>query len=253
MMDNVKTANSVARTAIFLVLAGGVGYGGFVGYKNYVEPSLEAKQAIAELEALKVDFENQQVEIDKAKEENSRLQTSLQLLKIDRRMAKIKVMSVDENDEGEPTMSVRFTEFNDYGDQLGEPRDFELRGDKMYVDCWVVKFGDKYIEENDALRSASLCVFKGIYGNLDGPEGSQNLDSSSIEDFPSIYGSEEKTTFEQQIWTDFWKLANDRNSQEDFGIRTIHGQANYMKVEEGKTYEVSVRSSGAASLTPIDE
>ena len=259
-MDNVKTVNSVLRTGIFLVVAGGLGYGGFVGYKEYIEPGLDAKQAKADLEALRVDFEKQEqeiaeakAEVEKTKEENNRLQVSMQLLKIDRRMAKVKVLEVAENEDGEPVMNVRFTEYDEFGDPIGEARDFELRGDKMYVDCWVVKFGDKYIEENDALRSASLCVFKGIYGNLDGPEGSLSLDTSSVDDFPAIYGNEKKSAFEQQIWGDFWKLANDRNSQEDFGIRAIHGQANYLQVKEGKTYEVSVRSSGAASLTPVDE
>ena len=252
-MENVKTLNSVTRTLIFLVVTGGLGYGGFVGYKQYIEPGLEAKQAKADLEKLRVDFEQQQAEIEKTKEENSRLQTSLQLLKIDSRRAEVKVLDIGENSEGEPIMNVRFVEFDEYGDPLGEPRDFELRGNKMYVDCWIVKFGDKYIEQNDALRSASLCIFKSIYGNIDGPEGSKALDTSSIDDFPAVYGDDERTKFEQQIWSDFWTIANDPSSQEDFGIRAIHGQANYLKIEAGKTYEVSVRSSGAASLTPIDK
>lgn len=252
-MENVKTANSVVRTGIFLIVGAGVGYGGFLGYTNYVKPSLDAKEAMVQFEQLKVDFELQQEEFEKAKEENDKLKTSMQLLKVDRRMANVEIMDVAKNEDGEPTMTVRFTEYDQLGEVVGASKDFELRGDKMYVDCWVVKFGDKYIEEADALRSASLCVFKSIFGNLDGPEGSFSLDSSSEDAYPSIYSNEEKSEFETKIWSDFWRLANDEQSQQDLGIRAIHGQANYIRVEKGKTYEVNVRSSGAASLEPIDD
>ena len=259
-MENVKTINSVTRTGIFLVTSVVVGYLGFAGYKHYIEPGLEAKQAKEELEELQLVLANQQQEIASARKEieqtqaeNGRLKVSMQLMKIDRRMGKVKVLASSVNDAGEPIMNVRFTEYNELGDQIGASRDFELRGNNMYIDCWVVKFGDKYVEENDALRSASLCVFKGIYGNLDGPEGSQSLDSDSIDEFPVVYGQQRKTDFEQQIWSDFWELANDSESQEDYGIRAIHGQANYLRVKEGQTYEVTVRSSGAASLHPIDD
>ena len=250
-MDNVKTANSVVRTMIFLAVSGGVGYGGFLGYQNYIKPGIDAKAAYAELDQLKVDFEKQKVEHEKTQVENGRLKTSIQLLKVDRRLANVEVLETSTNDDGEPIMNVRFTEYDQFGDAIGSSKDFELRGDTMYVDCWVVKFGDKYVEQADALRSASLCVFKGIYGNLDGPEGSQSLDTNSVEDFPSVYSEDRKTAFEEQIWGDFWRLANDEDSQEELGIRAIHGQANYLRVQPGKTYEVNVRSSGAASLEPV--
>ena len=121
----------------------------------------------------------------------------------------------------------------------------------MYVDCWVVKFDDKYIEQADALRSASLCIFKSIFGNLDGPEGSMPLDTHSEDSYPEVYTDNSKSRFEQQIWGDFWSLANDEQSQEELGIRAIHGQANYLKVQKGKIYKITVRASGAPSLEPV--
>lgn len=251
IMDNIKVANSVVRTLIFLVVGAGVGYGGFLGYTSYVLPSMEAKEAMAELDQLRVDYEVQKQEFERTQLENDRLRTSLQLLKIDRRLANVEVMDVATNSDGEPTITARFTEFDEFGNVVGASRDFVLRGDTMYLDCWVVKFGDKYVEQSDALRSASLCVFKGIYGNLDGPVGSQSLDTDSSESFPAIYSSEEKSAFEEKIWGDFWSLANDEKSQEDLGIRAVHGQANYVKVAKGMTYEIKVRSSGAASIVPI--
>ena len=251
LMNNVKTINSVVRTMIFLGISAGLGFAGFVGFNNYIKPGIEAKEKLIELELLRVEHRNQSAELDRVQEENDRIKTSMRLLKVDRRKAKVEILEKSKNEDGEPILQVRFTEFDEFDEPIGAGRDFELRGDRMYVDCWVVKFGDKYVEQADALRSASLCVFKGIYGNLDGPEGSQSLDSDSRDHYPVVYSDAEKTAFESKIWNDFWQLANDRKSQQELGIRAIHGQANYLKVEAGKTYEVTVRSSGAASLTPV--
>lgn len=248
MMENVKTLNSVVRTGIFAIVMGGLGYGGYVGYYQYVKPGIDAK---VELDQLRTDFELQSEQLTQTLKENDQLRTSNRLLKVDRRLANVEILDTGENEDGEPTMLVRFTELDVNNQPIGAPKDFELRGDRMYVDCWVVKFDDKYIEQADALRSASLCVFKSIFGNLDGPEGSQSLDTHSQDDFPAVYSDDEKSRFEQQIWGDFWRLANDERSQEELGIRAIHGQANYLKVQKGKVYKVTVRSSGAASLEPV--
>ena len=148
---------------------------------------------------------------------------------------------------------VRFTEFDEFGDPIGPSKDFTLRGDRMYVDCWIVTFDDKYVEQADALRSASMCVFKGIYGDLDGPNESQPLDDDSSEGYPVAYSAGDRSEFADQIWGDFWRLANDEVSQKELGIRAAYGQANYMRVEPGKTYRVNVRSSGGGSLEPVEE
>ena len=53
--------------------------------------------------------------------------------------------------------------------------------------------------------------------------------------------------------TIFWSVANDKRTQEDVGIRAAHGQANYIRVEPGKTYKFNVRASGGGSLEPVPE
>ena len=251
LMQNVKLANSVVRTGIFAFLMGGLGYGGYLGYNEYIKPGIEAKQAFAELDELKAQFRRTSDELDLTRVENDKLKTSNRLLKVDRRMANIEILDTWKNEDGEPTMRVRFTELDKYNQPISSSKEYDLRGDKMYVDCWVVKFDDKYIEQADALRSASLCVFKSIFGNLDGPEGSKPLDTRSHDDFPAVYTDNAKSRFEQQIWGDFWRLANDEQSQKELGIRAIHGQANYLKVQKGKIYKITVRASGSPSLEPV--
>ena len=257
VVESVKTLNSVVRTVIFLGLAGGLGYGGYVGYEQYVKPGLQARQAMEDLAELKekyqgvaADLEKVTIDLEQAKRENDRLQTSLKLLKVDRRLAQLEVLEKTTNEQGEPVLRVRFTEIDQDGNAIGASRDFELRGDRLYVDCWVVKFQDKYVEQADALRAASLCVFKSIFGDLDGPAGAKALDTPSEGQAPGIYRDANQLAFEQQIWNDFWNVSNNPELQDQLGIRASHGEAIYIRAEPGKTYNVSIRSSGATSLEP---
>lgn len=266
MMENVKTVNSSARTVLLAGVLGVLGWGGYVGYNSYIKPGLEANQAmeklanvekqLAEKDAALVETKQNLVAAaeknEKLNDENEKLNTSLKLLKIDRRMGNIEVLEKSQNEKGEPTLLVRFTEIDELGDPVGSSRDFTLRGDKLYIDCWIVQFKDKYVEQQDLLRSASLCVFKSIFGEIDGPTGAFALDNQT-EQRPGIYGDDDqRNKFEEKIWSDFWAVSNDPSLQDDLGIRASHGQANYVKAQEGKVYQVKIRASGAASLEPID-
>ncbi len=259
-MSSVKTINSSVRTGMLALVLGGVGYGGYFGYENYVKPGMQAKQAMADLEDLQSEFNHQKAVLDQTKVDlaetklaNEKLATSLKLLKVDRRMANVEVIEMTTDDDGQPTMLVRFTEIDTQGNPVGAARDFTLAGDRMYIDCWIVSFDDKYIEEADELRATSLCVFKSIYGDIDGPSAAMSLDQESENsNVPGIYRDEEQNAFEQQIWGDFWRVCNDVDKQRELGIRASYGQANYVRAEQGKTYQVHLRSSGGASLRPIE-
>ena len=274
VMSHVKTINSAVRTLMVAGVVGVVGYGGYVGYENYVKPSQEAKAAIEKLETLEAEFKQQKAELelsqanlhstkqklvktekdlDVAHELNERLETSMKLLKVDRRVANITVLEkgIDENDE--PFMDVSFTEVDEEGKPVNITKNYRLKGDKFYVDGWVATFEDKYIEEADELRAASLFVFKSIYGDAETPKNAQRLDIASVDHGPGIYNDSKKRDFEQQIWRDFWKVCSDISLQRELGIRTSQGQASYVMPREGKTYEISIRASGGMSLKPIDE
>jgi hypothetical protein len=254
MINNVKTINSAMRTLMLLGVTGAVGYGGWFGYQTYVKPGFEAKQAIADLADLREEFDAQSKEMAAVQELNDRLETSMKLLKVDRRIANIKVLEKGVDDEGQPYLEVRFSEVNEYGEIIGSPRDFTLRGEKFYIDGWVATFEDKYIEDADELRAASLFVFKSIYGDAERPMDGQRLDTQTVEfGPPGIYKSDRQTAFEQQIWNDFWQVCNNRKLQKELGIRASQGQASYLEAEEGRTYQVNIRSSGGMSLTPLDD
>lgn len=260
-MGNVKTINSAVRTALLVGIFAIVGYGGWYGYTNYVQPGSQAKQAIADLEALKLQyeadkeaFEANKIALKAANEDNERLATSMKLLKIQRRVANLTILEKGKDVHGNPYMEVAFTEVDEQGKDIGSTRNYVVKGEKLYVDGWIVTFDDKYVEEADELRSASMYVFKSIYGDHEKPSEGQSLDMDSANGgAPGIYKSAEKRAFEDKIWGDFWKVSNDIHLQKDLGIRAVHGLAPYIQPEEGKTYQVHMRASGGMTLNPIEE
>ena len=144
-------------------------------------------------------------------------------------------------------------EIDEDGLPLTEPREFRLRGTLMFIDSWVVKFDDKYIEQADALRSASLCVFKSIYGDLDERSGGKPLDTNDPE-IETAYGTlDPQNEFEQQIWDDFWALANDPRRQQELGIRGNHGTVSYIQVMPGREYQVDLRASDGITLKAVEQ
>lgn len=251
-MSNLKTLNSVVRTGLLLGFLGLFGYGSWFGYERYVKPGLQAEAAIAEAARLEKELAASLEKQQQLTVENDRMQTSLKLLKTDRRIANVEIMEKSQDEDGSPVMEVRFTEVDENGDAVGASRDYTLKGDQFFIDCWIATFEDKYIEEADELRNASLFAFKSIYGDAERPRDAQRLDSDSNDRPPGIYDDHRKRDFEQKIWRDFWAVCNNRARQKELGIRAAYGQANHLVAEAGQRYQVVIRSSGGVSLTPIE-
>jgi hypothetical protein len=241
-MDNIKTINSVIRTLLLLVFVGAFGLIGWAGYQRFVKPSFETERIRKEMVALQVKFDKQGKELVKT-------QTALKLVKIDHRKATIEVVEkgIDES-TGIPWYDVEFTEMTPEGVPLSQPRKFRMKGTMMYVDSWVIKFEDKYVEQADELRGGSLCVFKGLWGDKDDLDSRHTLDDVES-DINTAYGAlNARTELEKRIWDDFWKIANEPELQQDLGIRANHGQINYLQVEPGMIYEINLRASDGMTI-----
>ena len=68
---------------------------------------------------------------------------------------------------------------------------------------------------------------------------------------PDFY-SERRTpsAFENDLWKRFWDLANDEKLAKERGVRAIHGDAPYMRLEPDRVYEICLRSTGEVIITP---
>jgi hypothetical protein len=132
---------------------------------------------------------------------------------------------------------------------MSEPKQFELPGDVIYIDNWIVKFDDSYIEKGDIQRGTSLCLFRRIFSEEQTPNDGFPLDEVGMR--PQAYSrGGAMTEFEKELWSDFWEFANNRSKAAEQGIRAANGEAVSIKVRENTSYSVSLRASGGLSISP---
>jgi multidrug efflux pump subunit AcrA (membrane-fusion protein) len=272
-MDGVSTVNSFLRTLLVIAFLGGFGAAGFYAYTGYHAKETDARRSAQLLEARNRELASaknrlQEVQADVAKkiaelrakdDEIARLNASvkklelaLHYLKIDHRVARFTVVDQFKDEAlGETVSVIEFVELNDAGQPIDTPRRFHIRGDIVYIDGWVVKFDDKYVEQADLERGTSLLLFKRIFGSGQRPDDGFPLDETGLA--PRVYaGGGKLSDFEKKIWADFWTIANDPDRARQLGIRAAHGGAPFMKVEKGKSYRILLRASGDPTIVPDD-
>ena len=171
-------------------------------------------------------------------------------MKVDHRVARITITDQKKSEDGGDVVStIEFVEINDNGEPIDKPKVFEIKGDMVYIDSWVVKFDDQYVEKADLHRATSLVLFRRIFGEYQNPSQGHSLDSPDNLR-PKAYGDGQLSEFEKKIWQDFWTIANDETKAREIGIRAAHGDAPSMKVEKGRSYRVLLRASGGLSIQP---
>jgi hypothetical protein len=264
MLESLSAINSFARTVLMMIIVGAGGWGLWYGYQSYHAGNATARGLKVELQNAQADLQAAQSEIAARGEEIdalrtslaekerriARLDTALRLLKVDHRLAEIKVLEqTTDPASGEVASVIQFVEVNDEGHPIDEPRAFRLRGDMVYVDYWVVKFDDKYVERADLDRSTSICLFRRIFGEHQEPGDGYVLDK--VGSRPTAYARGGKMSdFERQIWDDFWNIANDPQRARQLGIRAAHGEAVSVQLRPGKTYRLELRASGGLTIAP---
>lgn len=264
-LETIKTLNATARTCIAALVVGGLGIVGYQGYELYQAPQLELQRtqsaltdAKEELGRAKQDLEDSQRQVVQLEEDNAaqaaqiqRLETSIGLLKVNTRLAELKVLKQEESD-GKLVSTISFVETNEEGHPIGEASVFEIEGDMVYVEYLVAKFDDKYVEAADLDRATAICLFHRIFGENQEPNEGFALDQVGTR--PTAYARGGVISeFEQKIWRDFWTIANDVSRANELGIRAAHGSANSMRVRPGKRYQIRLRSTGEFTISPIDD
>ena len=271
-MENISTINSFMRTLLATVVLGVASVTGWLGYSTYYKNEIAAKKSAEELaatakeletsrkdlEAKSAELAQKNVQLQKQEEQIAtlnkdveRLETSISLLKVDHRLARLSVTDQGIDPQGQPFSLVEFVELNDDGNAIEMPREFRVRGDLVYIDNLLVKFEDEYVEKADMERGTSLILFHRIFGDKQQPAEGFPLDEKDQR--PKAYARAGKITdLEKKIWGDFWNIANNEKLAHEMGIRAAHGGAVSMKVQKGKSYRVIMRSTGDLSIVPED-
>jgi len=250
---------------------GGFGAAGYFGYTTYNAKEIAARQQEKELQERKQQLDEVSQQLEKARLEIQtkdraieakeaeitslnasikKLELAIRYLKIDHRVARFTAVDQNKDDStGEISSLIEFVELNDEGHPIDTPRQFRIRGDTVYIDGWVVKFEDKYVEQADLERGTSLLLFKRIFGSGQKPDDGYPLDE--VGSAPHAYARGGRMSdFERKIWDDFWNIANDSERAKQLGIRAAHGGAPFMRVEKGKSYRILLRSSGDPTIVP---
>lgn len=252
-VETVATINSATRTFLVLAVLVLLSIGFWYGYTTYHSQDIKLKAQERELATATA-------EVARLAEENlakqrriEQLEVRLKLLKVDRRVARLEVVRqtpAEGDAPGETT--IRFVELTESGEPLGEPKTMTLAGDMVFVNYRVVKFEDELVETEDPLRSTSICLIQKIFGEFQTPADGFVIDRAG--DRPRAYGLQDETSeLEQEIWTNFWDLANDPDQARSHGIRAIHEESPSMRVRPGRRYELEIRSSGGLTIKPLSD
>ncbi len=190
-----------------------------------------------------------QDQIRALEQDKQRLEAYLKILKhIDRR-ARIEVLRQAKDQQGNQQTTIRFTETDADGKPVSVSRELTLPGQEVYFDTLVIKFDDHFVEEGDPLKGQALMLFRRIFSNTMRAEDGFVIDK--VGQAPEIYaGQQAPSAFEQDLWKRFWELANDDKLAKEHGVRAIHGDAPYMRLEPDRVYEISLRSTGEVIISP---
>lgn len=268
IIDTVRTFNSLVRTLLFGALIVGGAFVGWQGYSLYWEPRQrlaeqefelammqeQLKQADADLAARQQEVDALTTDLAETTEELERAETALRLLKLRHRIARLRVVEQTLHAELNDVVStIEFYEVGDDGAPISdERRTFKIAGDRVYVECLVAKFEDKYVEQADLDRSTAVCLFQRIFGEYQEPQEGYPLDNIGGSPTAAAQGKP-VSEFEQRIWSDFWTLANNREKAAELGIRAAHADAPSIRVENGATYELELRSTGEFTLRRLED
>ncbi len=251
VMENVKTINSAVRTTLLTGLVGMLGFGGYYGYNEYTKKERTIKEQADKIRLTEEELVKLGNEVKQKIAQIEKLETAMHLLKIDQRLAQLRVLGIDRDENGKATKSrLEFVELSPQGEPMSKPKQMELAGDLIYIDNWIIKFDDSYVEKGDIERGTSLCLFRRVFSEDILPTDGIPLDEVGMR--PQAYArGGAMSDFEKKLWTDFWEFANDPKKAADMGIRAANGEAVSIKVREGKTYNITLRASGGLSIEPV--
>ena len=221
------------RLLVFCVALIPLGAAGvYLSYQLIVKPR----------QALQEQIHQQQQTILQLVQEKLRLEAFLKILKQVDRRARIEVLRQGKDPQGILQTTIRFTEIDDSGKPISAFRDLALPGKEVYFDTLVIKFDDHFVEQSDPLKGRTLMLFRRIFSSTMRAEDGFVIDVEG--QAPEVYAEHQApTAFERDLWKRFWEVANDEKMAKERGVRAIHGDAPYMRLEPERVYEICLRST----------
>jgi hypothetical protein len=174
------------------------------------------------------------------------LEEVIQRLNAEQRRAQMRVTD-QRTVNGKLQTTLLFVEYAKDGSSL-PPRSFVIEGKWVHIDAMVIKFESQYVGKGDELRGHSLCLFTRIYGDNQTPANGFPIDKPG--EIPAIYrgAGPRVSEFENGLWADFWKLADDAAYRKEQHVRVANGQGVWGPFEPGTLYTITLAANGDMSL-----
>ena len=141
-----------------------------------------------------------------------------------------------------------FVEYAKDGSPLPAKR-FTIEGKQAHVDAMVVKFDGQYVADRDPLRGQSIALFTRLFGDKQTPEQAHRIDDPA--QIPAVYRGADPQVgeFEQELWRDFWRLADDESYRKTMGVRVAQGEGLWRPFEPGKLYTITLDNGGGLNIS----
>ncbi len=187
------------------------------------------------------------VQLDEQKKKTQELEEIVTHLQADTRVADLIV--TDQHDvNGVVQTTLLFVEYARDGSPLPAKR-FTIEGKQAHIDAMVVKFDGRFVQSRDPLRGRSVALFTRLFGDKQTPEQAHRIDDPR--QIPAVYqgASPQVSEFEQTLWHDFWRLADDEAYRKQMGVRVAQGEGVWRSFEPNKLYTLTLDNDGGLNIT----
>ncbi len=182
-------------------------------------------------------------------QERGQLLRKIAFLKERQRVARIEVLEQfeDQSAQSGQRTRIRFLELDREGNPFGPGQEFAIDGDLLYVDAQVIKFDPDFAFDQGLESGSTLLLFRRLFGEFQAPVDGFVLDHVGIH--PPAWSAEEGgNEFTAELWQGFWDYANRPEVLRRSGVHAMHGEAPSIKVENGRSYLLELRSSDGLSI-----
>lgn len=187
-----------------------------------------------------------EAELQREQEKTAELRQIVQRLTSERRVAD--VMVTDQQTVGGTLQTkILFVEYDHDGQALPAKR-FTIDGNMVHLDAMVVKFDGKFVAENDPLRGHSIALFTRLYGDSQSPANAFHVDEPG--QVPAVYRDPDPKValFEQELWKNFWRLADDADYRNQMGVRVAQGEGVWRPFEPNRLYTITLEFNGGLNI-----
>lgn len=94
-------------------------------------------------------------------------------------------------------------------------------------------------------------LFRRVFSSTMRPDTGLTIDSPGR--VPDIYAPRTPSNFEKELWQRFWEIANNDKVAKEYGVRAIHGDAPYMRMQPAAAIHTAVapvRDGSSVELPP---